>query len=53
LHAGAHPDVGALALAAADDAGEEEVGGVPAPACHVLAAFGEQRLCSLECVLVE
>jgi hypothetical protein len=49
----AHSDVGALALAAAHDAGEQEVGGVAAPAGHVLTPLGEQSLRAFEGLLLD
>jgi hypothetical protein len=49
----AHPDVGALALAAAHHTGEQEVGGVAAPASDVLTTLGEQRLRTRKRVLVD
>ncbi|HET7128486.1 MAG TPA: hypothetical protein VFJ93_05350 [Gaiellaceae bacterium] len=49
----AHADVGALAAAAADHAGEQEVGTVAAPQRQVVAALPEQRLRCRERVVVD
>ncbi|HVN62425.1 MAG TPA: hypothetical protein VMT59_14290 [Gaiellaceae bacterium] len=49
----AHADVGALAAAAADHAGEQKVGAVAAPQCQVLAPLAQEGLGLVEGVLVD